>query len=68
MLQSMLTVDLNIGTIFTKLYVYKIIGGALLKGVCSLLACSFPDQLGYFECEMSLELRVSYSNRITCPI
>ena len=40
------------------LNVYKIIGGALLKGVNSLLPCSFPTQLGNLECEMSLELRV----------
>ena len=40
------------------LNVYKIIGGALLKGVYSLHICSLPTQLGYLECEMSLELRV----------
>ena len=35
-------VDLNISAMFTK-----IIGGALLKGVYSLLTCHFPTQLGY---------------------
>ena len=41
----MLTVNLNISTMFTK----KIIGGTLLKGIYSLLVCHFPTQLGCLE-------------------
>ena len=38
------------------IYGYKSICGILLKGTCTAADCCFPTQLGYLECEMSLEL------------